>query len=191
MNLTTSLGIHAAITADLHAPLLFPGSETFHTLFDSFTHSRLHASFTLWVALEPRCANQAFNVVNGDNQSWQNMWPKLARKFRCYIPADMSGKPAHGDEEEEEEEEEEGSVMDLAEPPPPPPPPVADVAPSLGLQGRVPRGQVQQRVDFGEAESAGGRKVSVGAAGAEGRVGEGWIGEGDVGVFGLRVGEEL
>jgi nucleoside-diphosphate-sugar epimerase len=68
---------------------LSPGSEKFYTLFDSFTYSRLHASFNLWAALEPKCANQAFNVVNGDTESWQNMWPKLARRFDCKIPEDQ------------------------------------------------------------------------------------------------------
>ena len=131
MNLATSVGLYAAISKELGGMFIFPGSETFYRLFDSFTYSRLHASFNLWAALEPKCSNQAFNVVNGDNESWQNLWPKLALKFGCKIPADQFDVPA------------EGSTMKLAERPP-----LADLAPQLGLAGRVGQGEVQQRVDL-------------------------------------------
>ena len=49
----------------------FLGTENFYTRFDSSTYSRLLASFKLWAALEPKCSNQAFNVVNGKAESWQ------------------------------------------------------------------------------------------------------------------------
>jgi len=132
MNLATSLGLYAAVNKELSGTLLFPGSEKFYTLFDSFTYSRLHASFNLWAALEPKCANQAFNVVNGDTESWQNMWPKLARRFDCKIPEDQfSGSTP------------DASEMKLAERPP-----IADLAPQLGLVNHVRQGAVQQRIDL-------------------------------------------
>ena len=31
------------------------------------------------MATEPRCANQAFNVVNGDAPRWAELWPQFAR----------------------------------------------------------------------------------------------------------------
>lgn len=71
MNLATSLGIYAAVSKQLDGALLFPGSELFYQYFDCFTYSRLHATFNLWAALEPKAGNQAFNVVNGDIESWQ------------------------------------------------------------------------------------------------------------------------
>ena len=43
MNLSTSLGLYAAITKDMGQSLVFPGSETFYSRLDSFTYSRLHA----------------------------------------------------------------------------------------------------------------------------------------------------
>ena len=64
MTLATSGGLYAAISKELDGNLIFPGSETFYTLFESFTYSRLHAQFNLWAALEPKCPNQAFNAVN-------------------------------------------------------------------------------------------------------------------------------
>ncbi|MCJ1257339.1 hypothetical protein MMC24_005164 [Lignoscripta atroalba] len=134
MNLATSIGLYAAISKELGGTLLFPGSEKFYTLFDSFTYSRLHASFNLWAALNPKCSNQAFNVVNGDAESWQNLWPKLAARTGCTIPADQFAVPVGEDA---------SSVMKLAERPP-----IDDIAARIGLQGRVAPGEVRQRIDL-------------------------------------------
>lgn len=68
MNLVNSLGRYAAISKEIDGNLIFPGSETFYTLFDSFTYSRLHAQFNLWAAMEPKCSIQAFNAV----PSWRS-----------------------------------------------------------------------------------------------------------------------
>ncbi|CAL8577933.1 hypothetical protein XPA_003742 [Xanthoria parietina] len=134
MNLGTSIGIYAAVSKELGGELVFPGSEAFYTSFDCFTYSRLHAQFNLWAAMEPRCSNQAFNVVNGDTESWQNMWPKMAKKFGCKVPANQFDLPLDKDA---------GSVMDLA-----PDPPMAETAAERGLQGKVAPGKVEQRIDL-------------------------------------------
>lgn len=134
MNLATSVAIYASISKEMNGTLLFPGSEKFYTYFDCFTYSRLHASFNLWAAQEPKCSNQAFNVVNGDTESWQKMWPKLARRFGCKTPANQFetdiGKDA-------------GSTMPLAEKPP-----IAGIAVEMGLEGRFGQGKVEQRIDL-------------------------------------------
>ena len=134
MNLATSLGLYAAISKQIDGNLIFPGSETFYTLFDSFTYSRLHAQFNLWAALEPKCSNEAFNVVNGDTESWQNMWPKLANRFKCHIPRNQFhidvGKDA-------------GSVAMLAEQPP-----LAEMAAQLGLEGNLRQNKVEAKIDL-------------------------------------------
>ena len=70
MNLGTALALYAAVTKELGTELAFPGSERFYVDFDSFTCSKLHARFFVWAALEPCAAGQAFNVVNGDFESW-------------------------------------------------------------------------------------------------------------------------
>ncbi len=134
MNLATSVGLYASISKELNGTLLFPGSEKFYMYFDCFTYSRLHASFNLWAAQEPKCSNQAFNIVNGDTESWQNMWPKLARRFGCKIPANQF---------EVDVGKEAGSVMPLAEKPP-----IAEIAAELGLEDRVGQGKVEQRIDL-------------------------------------------
>lgn len=134
MNLATSLGLYCAISKELDGNLMFPGSEAFYTLFDCFTYSRLHASFTLWAALEPKCANEAFNVVNGDVESWHNLWPKVAKRTGCHIPRNQFhvdvGKDA-------------ASVMELAEKPP-----LAEVAAQIGLEDNLRRNKIEQKIDL-------------------------------------------
>ena len=134
MNLATSLGLYTAISKEIDGNLIFPGSETFYTLFDSFTYSRLHAQFNLWAATEPKCGNQAFNVVNGDTESWQNMWPKLAKRFRCHIPRNQFAVDVGKDVD---------SVVLLAEKPP-----MAEMATEMGLEGNYEQGRVEQKIDL-------------------------------------------
>ncbi len=75
------IAVYAAIQRELGLPLDFPGSETgFHAL-TQFTDIALLARSVLWMATEPRCANQAFNVVNGDTPRWSELWPGFAAAF--------------------------------------------------------------------------------------------------------------
>jgi hypothetical protein len=41
----------------------------------------LLARAMLWMSTTAACAGQAFNVVNGDQFRWQNLWPKFADYF--------------------------------------------------------------------------------------------------------------
>ncbi|KAK5000050.1 hypothetical protein LTR66_001043 [Elasticomyces elasticus] len=140
MNLATSLGLYAAVTKQMGDELMFPGSPRFYTCFDCFTYSRLHASFNHWAALEPGAANQAFNVVNGDVESWQNMWPKLAKKFGTKVPENMFEK-----EDKDGIDKETGSVMELMSNPP-----LSEFAAECGLKGSEVLGpsRVEQKIDL-------------------------------------------
>lgn len=142
MNLGTAVGLYAAITKEMGQDLVFPGSPDFYTRFDTFTSSKLHAQFCLWAALEPRAMNQAFNVVNGDTESWQNMWPKLAKRFGLKVKADQFANAA---EKLKDQGKDGASVMPLAERPP-----IADDAGVLGLQGHpaLKQSRVEAIVDL-------------------------------------------
>jgi hypothetical protein len=137
MNLVTAVGLYAAVTRELGQPFIFPGAPDFYTGLDCFTYSRLHADFALWAATEPRAGNQAFNVVNGDVQSWATMWPRLAQRFDVKIPADQFSAKT------KTKIDAGGSVTPLIEKPP-----LADQAPAMGIEGRVPRGEVRAHIDL-------------------------------------------
>ncbi|KAF2175624.1 NAD(P)-binding protein [Zopfia rhizophila CBS 207.26] len=135
MNLATAIGMYATVSKELGQDLIFPGSEDFYTCFDSFTYSKLHAQFCAWAALEPRAADQAFSVVNGDTESWQNLWPRVASHFNMRV------KPNQFKVTSEDQQ----SSMPLAEKPP-----VSEQAEKLGLVGHpvTSQSKVEQQVDL-------------------------------------------
>lgn len=138
MNLAASVGLYAAVQRELGGAgggggeLRFPGGATFYERFDSFTDSRLHAQFCVWAATAPRAANQAFNVVNGDVESWSSLWPRLAARYGLRVPPDQFARPAP-----------DASDVPLAESPP-----ISIMAKGLGLEGRTPQSRVEQTVDL-------------------------------------------
>jgi nucleoside-diphosphate-sugar epimerase len=114
MNLASSVAIYAAVNKELTGELEFPGPEKFYNMFDCFTDSKIHAEFNKWAALEPKCGNQFFNIHNGDQESWSELWPKVAKKYGCRVPPIQFERPKP-----------DPSVMELAEVPP-----YEDLAPS-------------------------------------------------------------
>jgi len=75
------IGVYAAICKELGEPLCFPGTAgSFHALYQS-VDATLLAKAIAWIANEPACADQAFNVTNGDFIRWENLWPALAQFF--------------------------------------------------------------------------------------------------------------
>jgi nucleoside-diphosphate-sugar epimerase len=81
MNLAMVIAVYAAISKELGLPLRFPGSPgAYHSLIE-MTDADLLAKATVWAATDPRCANEAFNINNGDLFRWSEMWPEIARAF--------------------------------------------------------------------------------------------------------------
>ncbi|MBZ4192506.1 SDR family oxidoreductase [Niabella beijingensis] len=81
MNLAMVIGVYATISKELGLPLRFPGkAEAYETLME-MTDATLLAKATVWAATSPQCANQAFNINNGDLFRWNELWPKIAAYF--------------------------------------------------------------------------------------------------------------
>ena len=92
MNLAMVIGLYASMSKELGLPLRFPGKPgAFDTLLE-MTDAGLLARATVWAATNPQCANQAFNITNGDLFRWNEMWPKIARFFEMEVapPLTMS-----------------------------------------------------------------------------------------------------
>jgi nucleoside-diphosphate-sugar epimerase len=81
MNLSTVIAVYATLCKALGLPLAFPGTEAAYRALYQCTDAGLLARAMTWMATEPACANQAFNVVNGDYIRWQHLWPVFARHF--------------------------------------------------------------------------------------------------------------
>jgi nucleoside-diphosphate-sugar epimerase len=89
------IAVYAMIQRELGLPLDFPGTETgFHTL-TQFTDLALLGRSLVWMATEPRCANQSFNVVNGDMPRWSELWPEFAATFGMKPGAPQNIKLEH------------------------------------------------------------------------------------------------
>ena len=75
------IAVYAAIAKELGEPLTFPGTAAnFHALYQC-VDATLLAQAIAWMVRTPACADQAFNVTNGDFIRWENLWPRFAGYF--------------------------------------------------------------------------------------------------------------
>jgi nucleoside-diphosphate-sugar epimerase len=81
MNLGTSLAVYAALARETGLPFVFPGSPVSYNGVVDVTDARVLAKHLEWEASEPKAANMAFNVVNGDTFRWRTMWARIADYF--------------------------------------------------------------------------------------------------------------
>lgn len=78
LNIITAIGVFAAISREYGMPLRFPGGAQ---RIGEATDARLIAKAMEWAGTNPQCANQVFNIANGDVYVWENVWPKVAALF--------------------------------------------------------------------------------------------------------------
>lgn len=92
MNLAIVIAIYATISKALNLPLRFPGKPGAYDSLIEMTDAGLLARATVWAASNENCANQAFNITNGDLFRWSEMWPKIAKFFDLEVapPLPMS-----------------------------------------------------------------------------------------------------
>lgn len=85
MSILPAIAVYAAISRELGLPLRFPGKPGAYGSIYQVTDSAHFASAALWAATEPRCANEAFNITNGDYFRWRNVWPRIAAAFDMQV----------------------------------------------------------------------------------------------------------
>ncbi|MDY0905390.1 SDR family oxidoreductase [Pedobacter sp. CFBP9032] len=85
MNLVLAIAVYATISKTLGLPLRFPGKPGAYDKLMDITDAGLLAKATVWAATDPLCANQAFNITNGDLFRWNDLWPKIARYFEMEV----------------------------------------------------------------------------------------------------------
>jgi len=81
MNLSTIIAVYATISKELGLPLCHPGTPANYKVLYQLTDARLLAKAMTWMATEPKCAKEAFNIINGDYIRWENLWPQIAHYF--------------------------------------------------------------------------------------------------------------
>ena len=75
------VAVYAAIQRELGRGFDFPGGEKGYDARTQFTDLGLLAKAVVWMATEPKCANESFNVVNGDYPRWRDLWNAFGRDF--------------------------------------------------------------------------------------------------------------
>lgn len=81
MNQLNALALYGTVSKELGLPLRFPGHPGAFRAVYQFTDATLLARAMLWGADRRDCANQAFNINNGDFDRWENIWPSIAADF--------------------------------------------------------------------------------------------------------------
>jgi nucleoside-diphosphate-sugar epimerase len=79
MNMLTTIAAYAAISKELGLPLRFPGSNLANIA--QAVDTRLLARAIRWAGTTPACANQIFNITNGDCYTWEPLWLRFAGIF--------------------------------------------------------------------------------------------------------------
>lgn len=92
MNMGATLAAYAAICRETGKPFVFPGSPIQYEGVVDVTDARVLAEQLLWSATDPRSANEALSIVNGDVFRWKRMWEVVAEALEVE-PAPYPGKP--------------------------------------------------------------------------------------------------
>jgi len=80
MNFGVTLAVYACILKEMGKPLVFPSSKAWNKI-RTFTDAHLLCKAILWMSTNPNCANQEFNINNGDMLRWDQLWPRFAKRF--------------------------------------------------------------------------------------------------------------
>jgi nucleoside-diphosphate-sugar epimerase len=81
LNLISTIAVYAALLRDMGRPFSFPGKPGAFSSIYQATDSDLLARAMVWMSTSPACANEAFNITNGDFFRYQNLWPLFAEHF--------------------------------------------------------------------------------------------------------------
>ena len=81
LNLVSMTCVYAAILKRHGLPFFFPGKPGAYSSIYQATDSGLLARAMVWLATTPECANEAFNITNGDFFRYENLWPVFADHF--------------------------------------------------------------------------------------------------------------
>ena len=80
-NAALVIALHASLARELRTPFFFPGTPKAFNVRTQFTFVPLLARAAEWMSEEPRCANQSYNITNGDSPRWSELWRRFADYF--------------------------------------------------------------------------------------------------------------
>lgn len=78
MSLTNGLAVYAAVCRELNVPLRFPGNGNAWNALHQSTDAGILGRATLWALETPAASGEIFNVINGDQFRWRQIWNVLS-----------------------------------------------------------------------------------------------------------------
>lgn len=81
MNLAMVVAVYASICKELDMAFSHPGTPANWRILYQAVDSGLSARSIEWMSIDSACANQAYNITNGDLFRWEQVWPQLAAFF--------------------------------------------------------------------------------------------------------------
>lgn len=81
MNEALTIAMYFTICSYLGQEAPMPTNAVYWNGTDDTSSAALIADLSVFAATNPRCANEEFNVVNGDVFTWRYMWPRLAAYY--------------------------------------------------------------------------------------------------------------
>lgn len=92
MNEALTIALYFLINKELGVDAPMPTNSAYFNGTDDVSDARLIADLSIFASTHSNCANQAFNVTNGDIINWRYMWPRLAEWFGCKATSDQKFK---------------------------------------------------------------------------------------------------
>ena len=81
MNSALTYALYFLVCKELGEEAKMSTNHIYWNGYDDVSYAPLIAELTIYASSNPRCANEAFNCVNGDYFCWRYMWPRLAAYF--------------------------------------------------------------------------------------------------------------
>lgn len=100
MNEALTIAIYFLICREQGVEAKMPTNQRYWQGTDDVSYAPLIADLTIYVSTHPHCANEAFNVNNGDYFTWRYLWPRLAEYFGANASSDQiftKPEPKEGD----------------------------------------------------------------------------------------------
>ncbi len=82
LNLALVIAVYATIRRELGEALFFPASSKCFDSWFQVMDADLLASASIHIATTRACANNAYNINNGNFFRWQDLWPAIAGFFK-------------------------------------------------------------------------------------------------------------
>ena len=89
MNEALTIAMYFLICRELGTKAPMPTNQRYWEGTEDVSYAPLIADLTIYVSTHKHCANEAFNVTNGDYFTWRYMWPRLAAYFGANATSDQ------------------------------------------------------------------------------------------------------